>query len=234
MTNWEREPLTPHEVDLVLDVLRNEEETTAILALVDTGIRANEVLRIQSTWCYWRKGKYGTLHVPINDNYTPSLGTRGRGPKTKRDRNIPITSRLHDALHAWFRAGNTGFYYDPSRPDDIKFANTVKERNRRYMRFYNLCIRAGEDAGLYTSRTRRGKGTVYTVKKGIDHSKGWHVTPHGLRHTYATDIYYHADLKTQEIGKLMGHVGGGVVESTYLHLDEKRIAEKIAESGWLD
>jgi integrase len=88
---------------------------------------------------------------------------------------------------------------------------------RTYNHVYNVCVRSGEAAGVTAA-----------------HSKGFRVTPHIFRHSFVTGAFYNADLKAREIGALIGHVGGGVVESTYLHIDEAETARKMEESGWLD
>jgi len=59
------------------------------------------------------------------------------------------------------------------------------------------------------------------------------ISPSIFRHSFISRVYYTAGLRPEEIGALVGHVGGGMVESTYLHLDEKETARKMEESGWL-
>lgn len=213
MRRWEREPLTPAEFDLVYAVLRSREERAIVLSLIDTGMRANEVLRLNPDWCHWRKGRHGVLQIPMRDDYSPVPGTVGRGPKTKKIRNIPMTLRLHDALKDWFK-DHHGFF-------------------RTYNHVYNICVRSGEAAGLYTIKKDPNGGKIYTVCKGVNHSKGWHFTPHINRHTFATSVYMNTDLKTEEIKILTGHAPGSrVLETTYLHLDDKDIAEKM--EGWVE
>ena len=196
--SWEREPLTPEEVDAVITAGRNDEERTMMIVLSDTGCRCNELLRLRTDWVHWRKGAHGVLRIPVRDDYSPVPGTTGRGPKTKKARNIPMTLRLHDALKDWFGAGHTGFF-------------------RTYNHVYNVCVRSGEAAGV-----------------AKNHSKGFRVTPHIFRHSFVSNAFYNADLKPQEIGQLVGHVSGAMVESTYLHLNEAETARKMEASGWLE
>ena len=198
MNRWEREPLTPEETDAVIAAGRNDEERTMMIVLSDTGCRVNELLRLRTDWCHWRKGAHGVLRIPVRDDYSPVPGTTGRGPKTKKPRNIPMSMRLHDALQAWFKAGHAGFF-------------------RTYNHVYNVCVRSGKAAGV-----------------AKNHSKEFRVTPHIFRHTRVCRLYYDGGLRPEEIGSLMGHVGGKMVESVYLHLDELETTRKLEESGILD
>ena len=197
MLHWEREPLTPEETDAVIAAGRSDEEHTMMIVLSDTGCRVNELLRLRTDWCHWRKGTHGVLRIPVKDDYSPVPGTEGRGPKTKKARNIPMTLRLHDALKDWFK-DHYGFF-------------------RTYNHVYNVCVRAGEAVGV-----------------AKNHSKGFRVTPHIFRHSFITNAFYSANLKPEEIGQLVGHISGAMVESTYLHLDEERTMQKLEASGWLE
>lgn len=213
MKKWERESLTPEEIDLVLAAARDEEERAMISVLVYTGMRVNELLRLRKDWVHWRKGSYGMIRIPINEDYTPVPGTKARGPKTKKIRNVLMTAQLHDVLKAWLKDHN-GFF-------------------RTYNHVYNVCVRSGEAAGLYTSK-KLDHDVEYTVCAGVDHAPGWHFTPHITRHTYATLIWHNTELKDAEIGQTMGHKDGRMVRDVYLHIDEKETARKLAESGWLE
>ncbi len=128
MKKWERESLTPEEIDWVIASTRNEEEEAMITVLADTGMRVNELLRFRRDWAHWRKGPHGEIRIPVNEDYVPVPGTKARGPKTKRVRNVPMTSRLHDVLKAWFKDHN-GFF-------------------RTYNHVYNVCVRSGEASGV--------------------------------------------------------------------------------------
>ncbi len=214
MKKWERESLTPEEIDLVIAAARDEEERAMMTFLADTGMRVNELLRLRKDWVHWRKGSHGVIRIPIKDDYTPVLGTKPRGPKTKRIRNVPMTSRLHDVLQAWFKDGHNGFF-------------------RTYNHVYNVCVRSGEAAGLYTSK-KLEHGVKYTVCAGVDHSKGWHCIPHIFRHSFVTAAWYNTDLKDAEIGQVVGHKDGRMVRDVYLHIDEKETSRKLEESGWLE
>jgi integrase len=224
MKKWERESLTPEEIDLVLDAARNDEERAMMTTLADTGMRVNELLRLRRDWVHFPRRKrgitgllksksHGFIRIPVNEDYTPVPGTKGRGPKTKRVRNVPMTSRLHDVLKEWFRDGHNGFF-------------------RTYNHVYDVCVRSGEAAGLYTI-TKLPHGKKYTVCKDVDHSTGFHLTPHMWRHTYITQGMYKTDLKDWEMGALAGHKDGSMVR-VYLHVDEEETARKIEESGWLE
>lgn len=213
MKKWERESLTPEEIDLVIAAARNDEELAMMTVLADTGMRVNELLRLRKDWVHWRKGSHGVIRIPVNEDYTPVPGTKARGPKTKKIRNVPMTARLHDVLRAWFKDHN-GFF-------------------RTYNHVYNILVRAGAVAGIYIITDVPG-GKKYTVCPGVDHGKGFHLTPHIWRHTYITQGIYKTDLRDWEMGALVGHKDGRMVREVYLHIDEKVTAQKLEESGWLE
>lgn len=136
MKKWERESLTPEETDAVIAAARNDEERAMMTVLADTGMRVNELLRLRKEWVHWKKGTHGVIRIPIKEDYTPVPGTTGRGPKTKRIRNVPMSARLRDVLRAWFKDRHNGFF-------------------RTATHVYNVCVRSGKAAGVCAAH---GKG----------------------------------------------------------------------------
>ena len=128
MKKWERESLTPEEIDLVIAAGRTVEEQTMMTVLADTGMRVNELLRLQKNWMHWKKGVHGVIRIPVKEDYTAIPGTEPRGPKTKRIRNVPLTGRLRDVLKEWFK-DHGGFF-------------------RTSTHVYNVCVRSGKAAGI--------------------------------------------------------------------------------------
>lgn len=227
MKRWERESLTPEEIDLVLDAARDEEEKAMMTTLADTGMRVNELLRLRKDWVHFPRRKrgitgllkrsesHGFIKIPVNEDYTPVAGTKGRGPKTKRIRNVPMTARLHDVLKEWLKDHN-GFF-------------------RTYNHVYNVCVRSGKKAGIEPPVGYRHRGASHIDPLGgVYHSKGFHVTPHIFRHSFITWVYYASGLRPEEIAVLVGHRDAKMVNEVYLHLDEKEITRKIEESGCLE
>ncbi len=82
---------------------------------------------------------------------------------------------------------------------------------------YNVCVRSGEAAGVCGA-----------------HSKGFRVTPHIFRHSFISRVYYEGGLRPEEIGQLVGHASGEMVEKVYLHLDETVTQTKLENSGFLE
>lgn len=155
MKRWERESLTPEEIDLVIAAARNDEELAMMTVLADTGMRVNELLRLRKDWVHWRKGSHGIIKIPIKDDYTPVPGTKARGPKTKRVRNVPMTSRLHEVLKAWFEEHN-GFF-------------------RTYNHVYNVCMRSGEVAGVAKNHSKGFRVTPHIFRHSFV-SAAWYNT----------------------------------------------------------
>jgi len=135
MKKWERAALTSDEVDQVINAGRSVEEQTMLTVLADTGMRVNELLRLRKDWVHWKKGVHGVIRVPIKEDYTEVPGTKARGPKTKRIRNVPMTLRLRVMLKAWFAEGHNGFFCT-------------------YNHVYNVCKRSGDAAGVCAAHTR--------------------------------------------------------------------------------
>ena len=209
MEKWEREPLTDEEITAIFDECSTVEERLIVAFLADTGCRVNELLRVREIWVNWSAGKYGALIVPVQ-------ATSGKRPKTKKEKTIPITRRLRDVFTT---AKNT--------PGGIRVDRTPQH-------IYNVVNRLGEAVGLYTVGKAKGRKTVYTVCAGVDHSKGWHVTPHIFRHSFITRCYYKGKLDKEEIGALAGHRDGEMVGTVYLHIDSEKTRSKLEDAGFLD
>ena len=61
-------------------------------------------------------------------------------------------------------------------------------------------------------------GQAYCEEKDIRNNTLFYVTPHILRHTYCTNLYY-AGIDLQSASKLMGHSSIEITDSVYTHLD---------------
>ena len=48
------------------------------------------------------------------------------------------------------------------------------------------------------------------------------ITPHSLRHTFASNVYYSSGLQLEQLAKLLGHSTTRVTYDTYLHQDPKK------------
>jgi len=100
---WERIPLTPTEIQRVIDETDNLEEQFTLTFLADTGCRVNEFLRMKQDWFDFDAGKYGVVNIP------PKTDSNGvRGAKTKKMKHVPMTLRLNLAVHAWFEFNKNG------------------------------------------------------------------------------------------------------------------------------
>ena len=78
-------------------------------------------------------------------------------------------------------------------------------------------------------RINRSRQWVYTLIKKLGKDAGIEkqMSVHLLRHSWITNIFKYTDLKTRDIGKIVGHKGGKVVEETYVHSENREIIERI-------
>lgn len=209
MEKWEREPLTDEEITAIFDECSTTEERLIVAFLTDTGCRVNELLRLREKWIDGESGRYGSITVPVK-------ATSGKRPKTKKIKTIPMTKRLRDV---W---------------QETRYTPPGMRVNRSAQHIYNVSVRLGAAVGMYTVKKEKGKKTVYTLCPGVNHSKGWHVTPHIFRHTFCTRCYYRGGLETDEIGALAGHRDGEMVRTVYLHIDSEKTISKLEEAGFLE
>ena len=162
-----------------------------IVLMIDAGLRIGE-----------------TVGLLIGDLYFNSLPkkmftVRAEISKSKRNREIPVSARLHKCLQLYI-AG-------PVRKD-------IELIDKRL-------ITSRPDTNAFTARSIQ-----YICKDTSNAALGWNVTPHTLRHTFATKMMKVTDIRT--VQELLGHRS---VNSTqiYTHVNDydKRLAiEKLGDN----
>lgn len=100
--------------------------------------------------------------------------------------------------------------------DFINILNDCKEQNRKY---------------LFTKQTDNKMLTQEAIRNMTDsicHELGFKFTPHQLRHSYCTMLYY-SGIKIKEAQNLMGHSSAKMVYDLYAHLDAQKedVSSKI-------
>ena len=84
----------------------------------------------------------------------------------------------------------------------------------------------------YPNGLLRSRQWVWAMVKQVAERSGItnkHVTPHIFRHSRITNLYLRTDLKSKEIGIMVGHTGTEMVEKVYTHMKEIETAERAAE-----
>lgn len=71
-------------------------------------------------------------------------------------------------------------------------------------------------------------GEVYQDEKSIRKNTLFYVTPHILRHTYCTNLFY-AGVDLQSASKLMGHSSIEITDAIYTHLDTSYAANSLSK-----
>lgn len=128
--------------------------------------------------------------------------------KYDKDRYIPIDSDVDAAAKAWLEI----------RPNSDFFFCTLKggQLDTRYIR--EMCYRISEKAGVY-------------IQDGREKKK---VSPHKLRHSFATDLINSGDFNIREIQELLGHNNISTTQIyTYVSIAEmaKKFKNRASISG---
>lgn len=121
----------------------------------------------------------------------------GKGDK---DRYIPMDADVTAATKSWLEI----------RPESNYFFCTLKgsKLDTRYIR--EMCYRISEKAGVY-------------IQDGKEKKK---VSPHKLRHSFATDLLKSGDFNIREVQELLGHSSISTTQ-VYTHVAIEDVAKKF-------
>ena len=168
--------LSPEEVTRLIDAAPNLLYRTILMTLYSTGMRRNEVVQLKA--------------ADIDKELMLVHIRQGKG---KRDRNVPLSAKLLDALRQYWRWMKPVTYVFPGVVDGHRVDAPASGKI-----VWHACRVSAERAGI----TKR-------------------VHPHTLRHSYATHLLEAgADLPT--IQKLLGHADIRDT-TIYLHLSRKHL-----------
>ena len=168
--------LSPDEVTRMIDAAPNLRHRTILMTLYSTGMRCSEL-----------------CHLRVEDIDKERMVVRIRQGKGGKDREVPLSSKLHNQLRAYYRSvrRRNGWLF-PSRqtrrPDQPITQKTV----------YYACRDAARRAGIAKA-----------------------VHPHTLRHSFATELFENgAELPV--IQTLLGHADPRDT-MVYLHLATRKL-----------
>lgn len=192
-----------------LDAIRNSiDEPFGLFAymLLYTGLRRGELLALQ-----WKAIdiEKRTISVYQKVDYA-ATGNQPEisDPKTEAGfRVVTLLDRLVPYLEK--RRG---------KPEEYVFGGKRPLTMHQFQdRWRNYCIATGMYTEHKVPKMRRGKATTATVKKPA-------MTPHQLRHAYAT-LLYEADVSPKDAQKLLGHSRIDVTMDIYTEIREGRLSD---------
>lgn len=176
------EVLSTQEVEALLLCVKSLKHRTVLLTLYGAGLRIGEATR---------------LTIPDIDSQRKQLSIRsGKGQK---DRRVPLSPRLLEALRDYWRGERPPTYLFPGITQDVPLAHTTIQK---------MIKQAAREAGI---RKR--------------------VTPHTLRHSYATGLL-EAGVDLLTIGRLLGHRSFSTT-LIYLHVRQPHLDSVPSPTDWL-
>ncbi len=196
----ERRPLTKQEQDMLLSYHSEHRMGVPALLMMLCGLRRGELMALT-----WNDLDLEKQLLTVNKAvYIDSNKTFVKPPKSKAgNRNIPIPNALVPILRDEQRQA-TSLLVCPSAEGTLMTQSAFERGWESYMHFLNITM-GGRDA----SRSNP-KLTV------IDH-----ITPHMLRHTYAT-LLYDAGVDVKTAQRYLGHADVVTTLKIYTHLSEQR------------
>ncbi len=172
--------LSPREVKLLINAASNLMHRTILMVLYGTGMRRTEVRMLK-----------------VEDIDSERMVIRIRKAKGSRDRDVPLTPRLLEALRQYYRWKKPRVYLFPSTPGHRGDEQPISAKT-----VWNVCCAAAKRAGL--------------SKK---------IGPHTLRHSYATHLIESgSDLRTIQL--LLGHARLEHT-LVYLHLSRRHLQAAV-------
>lgn len=198
-----REALTPEEEDQMLEVLTGTSVYLLVWFLLATGARRGEACGLQWDCVDFKKAEVSLRrNLVFIDSHTTEL--RNYMKTDAGTRTIPIPLDLRDALLEAKETSKSKFVF--CRPTGQSFDATS---------FNSLWNNVRRRFGPNAKQTARTHGIVTETN----------VTPHVLRHTYATRCF-EAGLDIKEVQRLMGHASPDVTLEIYTHYCEQSRREE--------
>jgi integrase len=212
LTESPRRPLTPYEKSIVYNVAQNHKRGVYALTMLFCGLRRGECIALTVGDVDFERSRLivnKSLSMPIN------VGIK-KGTKSQAGmREVPIPDIILPILREWCA---------DKKPSDILFPKD-KSNNSEYIT-KQIC------KGWWLSFRRQCHITagaeVFRNQIQIETSKfDDNITPHYLRHTYATDLYAAGvDEKARKF--FLGHASNDVTD-TYTKMSNEALARATAQ-----
>lgn len=193
----ERRSLTNKEIKLVLEL--QHRARPAVLLMMLCGLRVGEVLTLK-----WDDIDFNTGKVHLNKSTQRVKGNEYAvkpGTKNGKDRNVPIPKTLLEEL-AKLKEASTSPLICTNTSGEFHTPSSWKRMFESYISDLNAlnCMKSKYDPSF---------------KRTLDK-----ITPHMLRHTYATMLYFSGvDVLTAQ--KLLGHADLSTTLKIYTHLQKE-------------
>lgn len=198
--------------DEQLDVIRKNTDKPFGLfpyMLLYTGLRRGELLALQ-----WQDIDFGKRRISVTKSVT--YAGDGNQPKIKStkteagEREIIMLDRLAPLL-----------FERQGKPDEYIFGGAKPLTQSVYRTAWlNYCVEVGLSKTVEVQRVRRKKKVTVMEQKPT-------VTPHQLRHGFAT-ICYEMGVDPKDAQQLLGHKKLEVTMDTYTHIRKSRF-DKVAD-----
>jgi integrase len=194
----ERRPLTHDERNLFVSAAATHPRGAWVLTMLMCGLRVAETVPL--TWADIdtdRRSLTVNKAVSYEGNHARQKTTKTRSS----NRTVPIPDILFDALMALPRRPGSALVFNPTIADGMLKGSNMRKMWKSFVRHADIM------AGAKTYRN-----------KIIEHVVDQTISPHYLRHTYATDLYkMGVDLKTAQY--LLGHADIRMTADIYTHAD---------------
>jgi len=209
----ERRALRPEEVDLITNTYEGHRMGLPALLMLYCGLRRGELLAL--TWGDINlKAKLLTVNKAVFfDGNSSNLKT----PKTKAGtRTVPIPDILLSVLQGRRAAS---MMVCPSISGEMMTQIAFKRAWESYLHYLNL--QAGGSDKKRGKNDAANKPVWIPAVKVIDN-----ITPHMLRHTYAT-LLYDAGVDVKSAQRFLGHADLETTLRIYTHLSEQREQKSV-------
>lgn len=213
----ERYILTDEEQDFFVKTAKEHRAGVYALFMLCCGLRKQEVIPLEASDIDFEKQEISITKAIRYIKEKPEL----KKPKTRNSiRTIPIPNVLFDMLQKY--KGKDGLLFIPPQSKKYKYYKH-EQADRLFDSFLRaMDIKAG--AELYRNKIINPKIAHRFTETDDGERFIYKITPHTLRHTYATNLYkYGVDLKTAQL--LLGHADIKTTANIYTHEDKKKKRE---------
>ncbi len=199
----ERQPLLPETIRLITDNPIGHRMCIPALIMLYCGLRKGEIMALT-----WEDIDLEADTIRVDKAVTMADGEiQLKLPKTSAGiRLVPIPNLLHKILHRQFC--KSGYICKNAGGEPMTYAS-FRQAWSAYKYFLYRCA-GGQPVG-------RNRPRNVTVQK---------ITPHMLRHTYAT-LLYDAGVDVKSAQKYLGHADLEVTLGTYTHLSKFKKDQSI-------
>lgn len=201
----QRRSLTAEEIQSLLETAKHHRAGLWVRIMLQCGARRGEAtaIRVEDI-----DKERRLLHICHSIEYASANSGKLKDTKTKSgERYVPIPEDLFNDLVSFIRARKirTGFLFKNANGKNMS-ETKIRRMWSSFMRQWDL------DAGAETYRNAI-----------VNHAIDQNITPHYLRHTYATQLYRSSvDLKTAQY--LLGHSDIRTTANIYSHINAEDAA----------